>query len=109
MITEIKSVEGHNFIKSRGYDSRFAIIDVRTPAEYSRGHIEDALHLDIDSLRFDEEISKMDKNKKYFLYCQLGENRSRAAGKLMENMGFRDIYILEGGLEGWAAHGFPVE
>ncbi len=109
MITEIKSVEGYNFIKSRRDNPKFTIIDVRTPAEYVQGHLEDTLHLDIDSPSFEEEVFRLDKNKSYFLYCQFGDNRSRAAGKLMENTGFKEIYVLEGGFNSWEAHGFPTE
>jgi rhodanese-related sulfurtransferase len=71
-------------------------IDVRTPAEYEVGHIDDAINIDIYSDDFMEEISKLDKNLPYCLYCHSGVRSSQALA-IMRKEGFTDIADLVGG------------
>jgi rhodanese-related sulfurtransferase len=63
------------------------IIDVRTPAEFATGHLEGALNIDVQSPDFAAQISQLDPNQPYFIYCRSG-NRSGQAISQMANMGF---------------------
>ena len=66
------------------------LIDVRTPGEFSEGHIVDALNIDVQSSSFQSEIAALDKNATYALYCRSG-NRSGVAADIMAEAGFTKI------------------
>lgn len=85
-------------------DSNSVIIDVRTKEECLHGMIENAIHLDIcDMENFTSEVEKLDKSKKYFLYCMAG-GRSGSACRIMENLGFENTYNLMGGISCWTGN-----
>lgn len=71
-------------------------IDVRTPAEFEIGHIDGAINIDIYSEDFLKQISKLDKNIPYSLYCHSGV-RSSEALRIMRNEKFTDVADLLGG------------
>jgi len=66
------------------------LIDVRTPGEFSEGHLVDALNIDVQSSSFQSEIASLDKNVTYALYCRSG-NRSGVAADIMAEAGFTKI------------------
>lgn len=76
------------------------ILDVRAPWEFSEGHIEKAKNMDITDPDFSENIEKLDKNKKYLVYCKTGR-RSGLALDVMIKSGFSEVYNLIGGYERW--------
>ena len=49
-------------------------------------------------------MSTYDKSKPVFVYCKVGGRSSQAAAKLAE-LGFKEIYNLEGGIMKWEALG----
>jgi len=83
------------------------IIDVRTPAEFATGYLEGALNIDVQSPDFAAQISQLDPNATYFVYCRSG-NRSGQAISQMTNMGFGDM--INGGSvqEATNLSGIPV-
>jgi rhodanese-related sulfurtransferase len=83
-----------------GKDVQF--IDVRTPEEYTRGHIDDALNIDIANLEnFKAEVSKLEKAQPIYLYCHSG-GRSNKASKVLQELGFQTIYDFSGGWKAWS-------
>ena len=85
----------------------FVVLDVRTPGEFAKGHIEGAVLVDYLSPAFREEMAGRDRAKTYLVYCRTG-NRSVDAMKIMRELGFRNYYHLEGGIKRWQEDGFPV-
>jgi thioredoxin len=81
------------------------ILDVRTPDEYSSGHIENADNINWNSDSFVAKTDKYDKSKPVFVYCMSGGRSHQAAGKLQE-LGFKNVYELQGGIMKWNAAGF---
>lgn len=82
-------------------DENAVILDVRTPAEVEEGYIPKMKHIDfLEGQTFLEEIEKLDKSKNYYIYCRSG-NRSGQACDIMEQMGFKTTYNLEGGFMNW--------
>lgn len=73
------------------------LLDVRTPNEFSSGHINKAINIDIENSSFTSEIKKLDITKTYFVYCRSG-NRSGQAIRVMRSNGIKNIYELHGGL-----------
>jgi rhodanese-related sulfurtransferase len=84
------------------------LVDVRTPGEFNTERIKGAINIDVNDSAFVSTISKLDKNKPYFLYCGIGKRSARAAA-IMREHGFKMVYDLEKGLEGWKAQGKPTE
>ena len=82
-------------------------LDVRTPGEFAEGHIEGAQLIDFQSGNFENEISSLDKNATYAVYCRSG-NRSGQAVKVMHDAGFHNVYNLNGGVVDWASAGLPL-
>lgn len=80
------------------------LLDVRTPEEFSVEHIENATNVNWNSNDFVSKTSNLDKTKPVFVYCKVGGRSAQAANKLAE-MGFKEIYNLEGGILKWNAAG----
>ena len=78
------------------YD-RSIILDVRTPEEFSTGHLDGAVLVDIKDPSFDEKLTALDPSVPYVVYCRSG-NRSAQAVERMKAAGFTDLTDL-GSLE----------
>ena len=83
------------------------VVDVRTDGEWNAGHLKDALHIDISSSDFEKKIKAIEKNKTVVVYCAVGGRSSRAASS-MTKMGFKKVYNMDGGYNGWSALKYPV-
>lgn len=83
------------------------LIDVRTPAEYSEGHIDGAVLIDLSSATFLDDIQGLPRDGAYAVYCRSG-NRSATATAAMRELGFTNIVELGGGILEWSASGYPV-
>lgn len=78
------------------------LLDVRTPEEYSTGHIGNAVNMNWNGDDFVANAEKLDKSKPVFVYCKVGGRSAQAADKLA-GMGFTEIYNLDGGIMKWNA------
>lgn len=83
------------------------LLDVRTPAEFSAGHLAKATNIDMNAADFARQIAKLDKKASYAIYCRTGA-RSAQAAEYMHAAGFTNIVDLTGGIVAWAAAGGPV-
>lgn len=81
-------------------DTNVQIIDVRTAGEFADGHVKGAENADIQDKDFERIVSELDKDKPVYIYCRSGV-RSAKAGKALEEMGFKEIYDLKGGILAW--------
>ena len=79
-------------------ENNAVILDVRTSKEFSGGAIEGAININVDDLR--ANLEKLDKNKMYAIYCQVGL-RGYLANRIMRNNGFRAVN-LNGGYNLWS-------
>lgn len=83
------------------------ILDVRTSDEYAHGHIEGAILADISSNLFQEAAAKLDKSKTVYVYCLSG-GRSSAAATQLQEMGFKSVVNLSGGMLAWQSANLPI-
>ena len=83
-----------------------SIIDVRTPDEFSKGHILNAQNVDWNGNDFSKEIATLDKSKPVFVYCLSG-GRSSSAANQMRSEGFTQVYELDGGIMQWRSENLP--
>lgn len=84
------------------------ILDVRTKQEWNEdGFIPGALLIDFYAKDFEEQLSKLDKNRPVIVYCAVGGRSSKAAKKL-KDAGFAKVYNLSGGIYQWQSDGMPI-
>jgi len=83
------------------------LVDVRTPKEFSEGHLKNAVNIDFFDTSFMADMGKLDKNKELYIYCRSG-NRSGKASKKLKAAGFTKVYDLEGGIIKWNKNNFEV-
>jgi rhodanese-related sulfurtransferase len=77
------------------------ILDVRTPKEWNEGIIPNAITLDFLNIEsFKNQLTNLDINMTYFVYCRSG-NRSSQACLLMDQLGYKKTYNLNGGILSW--------
>lgn len=89
-------------------EQNVVVLDVRTPDEFSAGHLHNAINIDVESGTFSQKISTLDKNATYAVYCRSGR-RSGIAVSQMKDAGFTSLFNLSGGIIDWAAQGLPIE
>ena len=97
----------NNFEKKVHSYKNAQLVDVRTPDEYRDGYIDGAININYQGNNFSNEIEKLDKNKPTFIYCHSG-GRSAESYIIMKNMGFKELYELEGGISNWQKEKKPV-
>ncbi|HHF3079222.1 TPA: rhodanese-like domain-containing protein [Vibrio diabolicus] len=71
------------------------IVDVRTPQEFSEGHLDNAVNFPLSEL--DKHFQAVDKDQAIVLYCRSG-NRSGQAYQYLQSQGFTNLHNA-GGLE----------
>lgn len=84
------------------------VLDVRTPEEYAGGRIADSVNIDFYDADFASQLDALDKETPYFVYCRSG-NRSGQTIDIMRDLGFAEVYELDGGIGAWAAAGLPFD
>ena len=83
------------------------LIDVRTPQEFEQGHLENSVNINIADRSFKEEVGKLDRSEPVYVYCKVG-GRSAKAASILREMGFEEVYDLEGGIRNWGKSGMKV-
>lgn len=83
------------------------LIDVRTAEEFAEGHLAGAKNYDWNGGHFEHQVMGLDKTKPVFVYCLKGGRSSSAADRL-RNLGFTEVYELEGGTAKWQAAKMPL-
>ncbi len=83
------------------------VLDVRTPDEFTQGHIAGANLIPIQLFGYIYLGGKGIKDKKILVYCRSG-NRSVTAAKTLEAWGVKEVYNLKRGILEWKEMGLPV-
>lgn len=84
------------------------VIDVREPEKYAQKHIKKAINLNYESLNFTLEVSRLDKNKVYAIYCDNGI-RSKLALQKFIDADIKTVFLLKGGLESFHKYSEKTE
>lgn len=102
----IKSKKFHDIQIKDDFDG--VILDIRTPREWKRtGIIKNSLTKNFYDTNFKSYVSKLDKKKKYYIYCHSG-GRSAKALKLMSEIGL-DVIDISDGITGWLEAKYKVK
>ncbi|MDH3739676.1 MAG: rhodanese-like domain-containing protein [Alphaproteobacteria bacterium] len=110
-IKECSVTEVHNCL-----EQDTMLLDIREPAEFQRGHLPGAMLLPRGLLEFEihtlVERVRADRNghpaeQDIVLYCGTG-GRSALAAEAMQNLGYRNVKSMAGGIIAWAEAGLPI-
>lgn len=74
------------------------IIDIRSVEKYNSRHIDNAINIPLEKLLINFN-KHLDKNKKYYIYCQKGIQSRKLCQILIKN-GYNVINV-SGGYESW--------
>ncbi len=83
------------------------ILDVRSPEEIAEGHIKGAIFANFYDDDFMSQISGLEKNKTYYIYCKSGGRSGQACDQFVDS-GFSNVYNLEGGFDKWNSEGREI-
>lgn len=99
-------LDAGEFLRRRSPDA--PILDVRTPGEFSQGHLVGAKNLDIMGDDFLEGVERLglDREAPVYLYCRSG-NRSGTAARLLRENGYTQAYNV-GAFEELVRAGAPA-
>ena len=88
-------------------DSTVIVLDVRTADEFSDGHIERAINIDVKQSDFLEKAKAMLPSEKVIaVYCRSGRRSANACSQLAAE-GYKTVN-LKGGIIAWADNKKPV-
>ena len=104
---------GFKEINAADYEKRRAkaktvVLDVRSPEEFARGHVPDAVNIDINAAGFAANVAKFDKKQTILVNCHAG-SRGAIASAALAKLGFKTVCNLEGGLDAWEKSGHQAE
>ena len=77
----------------------FKLLDVREDFELKISSLKQAIHCSMSDVK--TWLPKLDKDQEYVLLCRTG-HRSMSMCELMQQLGFKHLTNLEGGINAWA-------
>jgi rhodanese-related sulfurtransferase len=89
------------------------LIDVRQVDEWDHGHIDGSVHTPRGLLEFIADPTsprhkeQLDPAKRTIVVCASGARAALAAATL-QDMGYDDVAVLDGGIKAWIAVGLPT-
>jgi rhodanese-related sulfurtransferase len=88
-------------------DRHALVLDVRTPGDFKKGHILNALN--VPQTKLGERLNEVGKDtaRPIVLVCALGGVSAQAALTL-KKAGYTEVYPLKGGLNSWLSASLPV-
>jgi molybdopterin/thiamine biosynthesis adenylyltransferase/rhodanese-related sulfurtransferase len=106
-IREVDPREVHDRLRANGRG--VVVVDVREAEEFAAGHIPGAVHVPRSYLETRIEGAVADRDRSIVLYCASGNRSAFAAHTLTEQLGYRDVASMTGGITLWKDRGYEVE
>jgi phage shock protein E len=88
-------------------DRSLVVLDVRTPGEYTEGHIPGAINIPHDQLAKRVEELANARDSDVVVYCRAGPRATEAIG-VLQKQGFKRVYHLAGDYTRWREEKRPV-
>ena len=97
----LKRLEATEF-KQKLDTGEYTLLDTRTQQEQVIFWVisENQKHIDVYKADALQNIKKLPREGKYLVYCYHG-NRSQQIWELMDELGFKEVYDLIGGIDEW--------
>ncbi|MBL4712623.1 MAG: rhodanese-like domain-containing protein [Gammaproteobacteria bacterium] len=94
-------------IRLMNNDDDALILDIRTAAEYKKGHIKGAKNVPMNELSASMKNYSKHKDKPVLIYCNTGNTATRAI-KTLKKADFEQVSNLEGGIAAWKEANMPL-
>lgn len=94
----IIDVEADELAMDIPFDDNLMIMDVRTPAEFSEGHVKNALNIPLDDFKDLVTLASIEEDQNVYIHCDSGY-RSSIAASLLKRQGIHNLRIVTGGWE----------
>ena len=101
-VKELSPQQVHELLRNNGHH---VLLDVREKEEYREGHLENAVSVPRGFLEMKMDAEVPDKSTPIIAYCA-GGVRSLLAGKVMQEMGYKDVISMSGGYTAWKNEGY---
>jgi rhodanese-related sulfurtransferase len=82
------------------------VVDVREADEFRAGHLDGAINIPYEQIASIAE--PLSKDQPLVLYCIHSAHRAPAASTTLRELGFTDLYVLDGGIIAWQEEGFAI-
>ena len=82
-------------------DPSLQLIDVRTPDEFQKYHLESAINIPISAILNDEYRDYVDQGIMMNVLYSNGTIGSHQAWMILRQLGFENNYVMQGGLNYW--------
>ncbi len=98
-------VAASNIMASTLINNGAVLIDTRPVADFKKGHIAGAKN--VPSSKFADYADNLSADNSVLIYCKDGMSAKKEARVLIEK-GFKNVYTLQTGIEGWTAENLPL-
>lgn len=83
-------------------DPMLQLIDVRSPDEYDKYHLPGAINIPLPDLLSSEYTDLINQDTKMNVFYSNGTLKSNEAWMITRQLGYRNNYVLQGGMNYWA-------
>lgn len=104
----IQTISVHQLKQLYDSSKNICLIDVREQDEWNEHHIPGAMHIPKDMLPSVIQSKIPEPSQAIYLHCRGGVRSLHAANCLLE-MGYQNVYSVEGGILDWINAGYPVQ
>lgn len=88
-------------------DRNALIIDIRGTGEFKKGHLLGAINIPTAKLKESGARLGKDMERPIIVYCNMGGSSLEGA-KTLRSLGYKEVYPLRGGINGWQNSNLPV-
>jgi len=89
-----------------GQGAKMTVVDVRGAVDFKKSHIPGAINAPYDTIA----KAKLPKDGTFVLYCNNNQCPfSKLAAKTLEGSGYKNLWVLDGGIAEWTAENFALE
>lgn len=107
-IVNIQTISVDELKKHYDSNQNLCLIDVRELSEWQEMHIPKAIHIAKDELKTNITKTNANYTTPIYLHCRSGVRSLHAANTLLE-LGYTNVYSVDGGIIAWFNAGFPID
>lgn len=83
-------------------DPSLQLVDIRSQNEFEKFSLQGALNIPIDNILSPDLVETFDQDVKMNVFYGNGTTQANEAWMLLRQLGYKNIYVLRGGLNYWA-------
>ena len=105
-VSNVKDVSVEEAAKLIQDNPKTLVLDVRTPEEFSKGHIPGAKNVDFHDDDFAKKVGALDPATPVVVHCAAGGRSKQSLDALKDK---KIVYHMKDGFKAWEKAGKPVE